>query len=276
MELISIVIPVYNRRDIVSKSVDSALNQNYPNFEIIIVDNNSTDGTFDYLNEKYGSESKIKLFQNETNLGPVRNWIKGIEEAKGKYVKLLFSDDWLESNYLLSVSKYFNEDSVCLFYTPVLIHSDKSSVFFYKTYSKNKQIPSNKFVANLLLGYKTPVSPGCAIFTKKILLESLNVVINKKKHNEYLKYGAGIDMNCFLYSALKSESVFYISDSFVHFLSHKGSFTTSNSLRSYYKTTKLYFINKYINTPCKYFYKLVIYLELDRIFVQVSNRILKM
>ncbi|MDK2977663.1 MAG: hypothetical protein PWP52_377 [Bacteroidales bacterium] len=273
MELISIVIPVYNRKDIVSKSVDSALIQNYPNFEIIIVDNNSTDGTFEFLNEKYGGEPKIKLFQNDTNVGPVKNWIRGIEEAKGKYIKLLFSDDWIESNYLLSISKFFNEDEVSLFYTPAIIHSEERSVSFYKTYKKNKLIPSNKFISNLLLGYRTPVSPGCALFTKELLLESLNIVINKKNHDQFLMYGAGIDMYCYLYSALNNKYVYYISDSFAHFLSHKGSFTTSNSLRSLYKTTKLYFINRKIKIPRRYIYKLIVWFELDRILVQLSNRI---
>lgn len=273
MELISIVIPVYNRKDIVSKSVDSALKQNYPNFEIIIVDNNSTDGTFEFLIEKYGNEPKIKLFQNNTNVGPVRNWIRGIEEARGDYVKLLFSDDWLESNYLLTISKYFNNDGISLFYTPALIHFEKSSVFFYKTFKKNRIFSANKFISNLLLGYRTPVSPGCAVFSKKLLLESLNIIISKKNHDRYLMYGAGIDMYCFLYSALNSVNVCYIVDTFAHFLSHNGSFTTSNSLRSFYKTTKLYFINRKIRIPKKFIYKFFVWFELDRILVQLSNRL---
>jgi len=274
MDLVSIVIPVFNRKDLVSKSVDSALSQSYSNVEIIIVDNNSTDGTFEYLFQKYGNEPKIRLFKNEKNIGPVKNWIRGIEEAKGKYIKLLFSDDWLDTNYIESVAKFFyKSETIGLFYTPAFIHTNISKKLFYKSYKKEKIVSSNSFISRLLLGYKTPVSPGCAIFYKNLLLESLHIVVDEEKHDLYLKYGAGIDLLCYLNSANKKDKICYVSNTYAHFLSHKGSFTTSDKLRKYYKSAKLYFINNKLNLPKSLFFKFIVFLDIDRIIVQLSNRL---
>ena len=65
LPLVSILIPVYNRASIVSRAIDSALSQTYSNIEIIIVDNNSTDSTWDILLKYKQRDSRIKIFKNE-------------------------------------------------------------------------------------------------------------------------------------------------------------------------------------------------------------------
>ncbi len=71
--LVSICIPVYNRVSLIEETINSALNQTYANIEIIINDNQSTDGTWTLINtiaEKH--KTKIKVFQNEQNLCEVK------------------------------------------------------------------------------------------------------------------------------------------------------------------------------------------------------------
>ena len=91
--LVSIVIPVFNRETLVQEAIESALKQTYDNIEIVVVDNCSTDKTWEVL-QKYNNP-KIKIFRNNTNIGPVLNWKKGIELSSGEYIKLLFSDDMI-------------------------------------------------------------------------------------------------------------------------------------------------------------------------------------
>lgn len=93
---VSVLIPLYNRKHYIATCIDSALNQTFQDFEIIVRDNCSTDGSFDFVKEKYSkqiSEGKIKLFQNEKNLGEFPNTNKLILEAEGKYFTILHSDD---------------------------------------------------------------------------------------------------------------------------------------------------------------------------------------
>ena len=93
LPLVSIMIPVYNRRELACETIDSALNQTYPNVELIIGDNQSTDGTYEHLTQRYGGKDNVVLFQNRENLGPVGNWMECLKRASGEYVKFLWSDD---------------------------------------------------------------------------------------------------------------------------------------------------------------------------------------
>ena len=82
--LVSTVIPVYNRQKLVIDAINSAIRQTYPNHEVVVVDNCSTDETFDRVKELAAKHSKIRVFRNESNVGPVRNWKRGVSEARGE------------------------------------------------------------------------------------------------------------------------------------------------------------------------------------------------
>lgn len=90
---ISAIIPTYNRKNVISRAIDSALNQTYPMHEIIVVDDGSTDGTEDFLKKKYGK--KIRYFKQK-NQGPSAARNLGIKKSTGDWIAFLDSDDeWL-------------------------------------------------------------------------------------------------------------------------------------------------------------------------------------
>jgi len=91
--LISICIPSYNSERFIAFTLKSVLAQSFTDFEIIIADDKSTDGTVSVI--KSFSDARIKLIQNECNLGIGENWNKVLSCAEGKYVKLLCGDDLL-------------------------------------------------------------------------------------------------------------------------------------------------------------------------------------
>jgi glycosyltransferase involved in cell wall biosynthesis len=91
-QLVSVIIPTYNRADTVCASIDSVLGQTYPNIEVIVVDDGSTDGTRGVL-ETYGKRIRIVT---QVNAGPAIARNRGISVAKGDIIALLDSDDlWL-------------------------------------------------------------------------------------------------------------------------------------------------------------------------------------
>jgi glycosyltransferase involved in cell wall biosynthesis len=91
-QLVSVIIPTYNRVDTVCASIDSVLAQTYPNIEVIVVDDGSTDGTRDVL-ETYDDRIRVVT---QVNAGPAIARNRGISIAKGDIVALLDSDDlWL-------------------------------------------------------------------------------------------------------------------------------------------------------------------------------------
>lgn len=91
--LVSVCIPVYNSESTIKATLDSVLEQSYSNIEIIVVDNCSTDNTWQIINSF--ADSRMKKFKNDNNIGMVRNWNKCLEYASGVYVHFLCGDDLL-------------------------------------------------------------------------------------------------------------------------------------------------------------------------------------
>lgn len=89
--LISIVVPAYNYARFLSACIDSILAQTYPNWELIVVDNGSTDNTQEIL-AKY-IDPRIRSFRIEINEGPVKAWALGYSHCRGDYFALLPADD---------------------------------------------------------------------------------------------------------------------------------------------------------------------------------------
>ena len=95
--LVSIVIITWNRKADVLEAVRSVYKQAYPDFEIVVVDNGSTDGTVETLRQAY---PQVKLIALETNLGATKGRNAGIEAAMGEVIFILDSDATLESDAL--------------------------------------------------------------------------------------------------------------------------------------------------------------------------------
>lgn len=89
--LVSVIIPVYNRANMISKSIKSVLGQTYGNLELLVIDDNSTDGTSDLIHTI--KDTRLKYFRNELNLGPSKSRNKGIHLSKGELIAFQDSDD---------------------------------------------------------------------------------------------------------------------------------------------------------------------------------------
>ena len=101
--LISIGIPVFNGEKYLRESINSVLRQTEKNFELIVVDNCSTDHTLEIL-AAY-NDPRINVFKNSTNLGSLRNFNRCIELSRGEYFVLLPHDDTLMPTMLETFSK---------------------------------------------------------------------------------------------------------------------------------------------------------------------------
>ena len=91
--LVSICIPTYNGAQYLRECLDSVLSQSFSNYQVIIVDDQSSDNTWEILNQYAAQDNRISLFKNEHNLGLVGNWNRCIELASGEWIKFVFQDD---------------------------------------------------------------------------------------------------------------------------------------------------------------------------------------
>ncbi|MDR2967427.1 MAG: glycosyltransferase [Methanobacteriaceae archaeon] len=103
--LVSVIMPVYNRENVVENSVNSVLNQSYPNIELIIVDDGSIDGTLDVLQGI--KDERIILVKNKENQGQTKSRNIAIKASKGEYITYLDSDDDWDKDYILAMMGAF-------------------------------------------------------------------------------------------------------------------------------------------------------------------------
>lgn len=119
----SLIIPAYNVEKYIKKCLDSVLNQTYNNYEIIIVNDGSTDNTSKIL-ESYKSNKKIKIINQENKgLSNARN--TGVSNAKGDYILFIDSDDFIEKELLEILNKTIKDEDLIRFQIRILDETNK-------------------------------------------------------------------------------------------------------------------------------------------------------
>lgn len=108
--LVSVLMTAYNRKEFISDAIKSVITSDEQNFELIIVDDCSTDETYDIADQFQKSDPRIKIFKNETNLGDYANRNMAASHATGKYITYLDSDDhYLEGGLAYIVEQMENK-----------------------------------------------------------------------------------------------------------------------------------------------------------------------
>ena len=105
--LISVIMPTYNRKSIIQKAITSVLNQSYTNFELIIIDDGSDDGTYTLL--KSLEDERIRILRHEVNKGSSYSRNIGLKNAKGDIIMYLDSDNEWDSKYIETMVGAFIE-----------------------------------------------------------------------------------------------------------------------------------------------------------------------
>jgi len=263
--LVSILIPVYNQERYIAQCIESAINQTYKNTEIIVVDNHSTDNTWNIINKYSSSDRRIKAFQNDSNIGPVRNWKCCIDKAKGEYGKILWSDDYISHNFIEHTLPFLLDQSVGFVFTAVNIFSDN----FDNTQSlyhigETSLYESMQFIEGTLFEKgEYPVSPGCALFRLKDLKKNLLIEIPNKKSIDFSMHAIGPDLLVFLLTLDSYNKFAFINEALSFFRVHDQSITVSSDsakITLYYSLAMAYFIEK---------------AQLNKTFVKRYNALLK-
>ena len=107
--LISVVMSIYNNQSTLEKSVHSILNQNYKNFEFLIVDDNSTDNSFMMLRNLAKNDKRIKVFKNDKNIGLTKSLNILLSKANGNYIARQDGDDFSERERFSKQVKFLEE-----------------------------------------------------------------------------------------------------------------------------------------------------------------------
>lgn len=151
---ISIIIPVYNIETYIGKCIDSCLSQSYGDFELIIVDDGSTDGSGNLCDEYAQKDKRIRvLHQNNQGLSAARN--NAINVAKGEYIVFVDGDDFISSNLLqISLNALKSSNSDIIFFSYRLWNESKVSSNSSSVVGNKNEVISNEKCLELLLQHK--------------------------------------------------------------------------------------------------------------------------
>ncbi|MDD2391377.1 MAG: glycosyltransferase family 2 protein [Bacilli bacterium] len=116
-ELISIIIPVYNAERFLNETIESIQNQTYKNFEVIFVDDCSTDNSVKIIKKNMKDDKRIKLFKNPVNSGPAISRNFGVQKAKGEYLCFLDADDLWDNDKLEKQLLFMQKNNCAFSYT---------------------------------------------------------------------------------------------------------------------------------------------------------------
>ena len=144
LELVSIIIPVYNTEKYIQETVESVLNQTYKNIEIIAVNDGSSDQSLQIL-ESLKSKSSIKIIiHNQSNQGQTKSRNNGVELAKGKFLLFLDSDDRIDPTYIEKCVTLLNQKkSIDLVYTKTCFFDQKQGEWNLGNYETKRFLKDN-------------------------------------------------------------------------------------------------------------------------------------
>lgn len=171
--LVSIIVPSYNHADYLEERITSILNQTYKNYEIILLDDKSTDNSLEIIN-KYKDNSKISnIIINEKNSGsPFKQWFKGISLAKGNLIWIAECDDSCELSMLEKlVDTYIKNNCIYAFSRSIIIDSQGTKQHIsQRHFKKNIHLNGNEFIKKFLCISNTVRNASSVIFSKKAAL----------------------------------------------------------------------------------------------------------
>jgi len=193
--IVSVIIPNYNHEKFLAKRIDSVLAQSYQDFEIIILDDCSTDGSRTII-DRYKDHPKVSVIQyNDHNSGSTfRQWLKGVDLAGGKYIWIAESDDYADADFLLlCVNGLLENPNSGIVYTDSYEVNDEDLVAgrwsrWQERQAQNlwtKNFTESGRYINSSYNYIANVIPNasCAVFRKELFLNSAF-----REHIRNLKY----------------------------------------------------------------------------------------
>jgi len=207
--LISVVMPTYNHARYLGRAIESVIEQNFTNWEIIVVDNYSSDNTQEVVKSFTDPRIIYLRIHNDGVIAASRNL--GVDQAKGEWIAFIDSDDWWTKDKLQSCYEYMN-DKTDLIYHDLEIVANKP-VGFRRKLLKSWQLNTPVYLDLLMRG--NPIANSSVVVRKKLLKKIGGI-------NECVEMISVEDYNTWLRIASLTEKFLYISRSLGYYFIHSN------------------------------------------------------
>lgn len=249
---VSILIPSYNRADVIRETLECAVSQTYQNIEVIVGDNQSTDGTYQIIQNYASKYPFVIAFRNQENLGPARNWRKCLDRASGEYVKILWSDDLITRDFLQTCLPYLTEhkDVGFVFTAAELFCAETGKKRTQYVIGETGFYDTTVFIRECLLDGPVPTSPANAIFRRTDLEKNLLIDVPNKIGSDFSMHTLGTDALIYLLTAKDYPRFAFVNQVLSFFRSHRRSITISSNRYDrliLYNAAKVFFAENYLD-----------------------------
>lgn len=169
---ISIIIPTHNRFEQLSELINSIYSQTYKNFEIILIDDISSDETAEFYSNYH--DKRLKYWRNYENLGMGLNRQKGYNLSSGDYIIFCDDDDYyIDNTYFFDLITIFKDETINVICSESYTHYEKEDRYVYSGLKlDNGKIDSIEYFKNFMTKYPKPKSLFPAAFRRKTLIEA--------------------------------------------------------------------------------------------------------
>lgn len=268
---LSICIPNYNYAKYVSRAIKSALSSQSMDYEVIVSDNCSTDGSWETISQI--NDPRLRVFRQDKNIGMYPNWQALLEQAKGRYFKILPSDDWVSDGYVDTLIKELQAGESLD--PDFIIHGIENVMI------RNEAKPS----------ISMPLSRGLDGYVKDYTFDLMQIMLRYSFHDYFIvktdlaKLSSGYTIDemrsdylfmarCLLKStcgALFLNKV--LAGQLVHGSNDRGKYTFDRAIRDEYRCWKLFSEAGYGKQSLFWYYKIISQLSAYRYTSMVRGRI---
>ncbi|WP_435264081.1 glycosyltransferase family 2 protein [Tenacibaculum sp. nBUS_03] len=154
MYKVSIITPSYNSENFISETIKSVLNQTYSNWELIIVDDCSTDNTEQVIKEFSKKDERIKFFKNIKNSGAAVSRNVGLENSTGRFISFIDSDDLWNPTKLAEQIKFMIDNVIPISFTKYSL-VDEYGVSLNQIINVVKELGYKDYMKNTIIGMST-------------------------------------------------------------------------------------------------------------------------
>lgn len=196
--MFSIILPNYNHARFLHKRIQSVLNQTYRDYEIIILDDKSTDNSIEIINSYGDKRITHRVFNKENSGSPFKQWKKGLELAKYDYVWIAESDDFCDDSFLYEASEKIKHDKqLSVFYCDSNLIGEneepyKNNIQKYtadldaKLWSDDHSFSGREYIEKYLRHKNFILNASGVVFRKDLGIKHINEVIDYKTSGDWL------------------------------------------------------------------------------------------
>jgi glycosyltransferase involved in cell wall biosynthesis len=220
--MISVIIPNYNHGKYLVQRIESVLNQTYRNFEVIILDDCSTDNSRDVIESYRGHEKITKIVYNNENSGSTfRQWNKGLELASGEWIWYAESDDWCELNFLESLMDGLkrSQQSLSMIFCNTFQIQEEEIVYRTDFNKLHHEHDGNAFISKYMLRDNKIMNASMALFNKEVA---------KNISKEWIEFRLCGDWLFWIF-LMKDNQILEVGKVLNYFRKHNESVSSSNN-----------------------------------------------